>query len=52
MVELGCITRLAQFHLVLIAKVWSSISNDQQCDVGTSYNGIMLINLNEGLICD
>jgi hypothetical protein len=36
MVELGCTTRLAQFHLVLIAKVWNSISNDQQCDAGTS----------------
>jgi hypothetical protein len=44
MVELECITRLAQFHLVLIAKVWNSISNDQQCDVGTSYNGIWDLN--------
>jgi hypothetical protein len=40
MVELGCIVRLAQFHLVLIANVWNLISNDQQCDTGTSYNGI------------
>jgi hypothetical protein len=40
MVELGCIARLAQFHSVLIAKVWNSNSNDQQSDTGTSYNGI------------
>jgi hypothetical protein len=34
-VELGCIAILAQFYLVLIAKVWDLISNDQQCDTGT-----------------
>jgi hypothetical protein len=40
MVEIGGTTRLAHFHLVLIAKVWNLISNDQQCDTGTFYNGI------------
>jgi hypothetical protein len=35
--------RLAQFHLVLNAKVWVSVSNDQQCDSGTSYNGIWVL---------
>jgi hypothetical protein len=40
MVELGGIARLAQIHLVLIAKIWNLISNDQQCDIGTSYTGI------------
>jgi hypothetical protein len=40
MVELGCVARLAQFHLTLIAKGWHAISNDQQCDTCTSYNGI------------
>jgi hypothetical protein len=40
MVELGGMASLAQFHLVLIAKVWNLTSNDQQCDTGTSYNGI------------
>jgi hypothetical protein len=39
-VDLGCIARLAQFHLVSIAKVWNLISNDQQCGTGTSYTGI------------
>jgi hypothetical protein len=40
MVELGGKARLAQIHLVLIAKVWKLISTDQQCDTGTSYIGI------------
>jgi hypothetical protein len=40
MVELRCMARLAHLHLVLMAKVWNSVSNDQQCDSGTSYNGI------------
>jgi hypothetical protein len=39
MVELGYVARLAQFHSVLMAKVWHSISNDQQCGTGISYNG-------------
>jgi hypothetical protein len=39
MVEVGSMAKLAQFPLVLIAKVWNLISNDQQCDTGTSYNG-------------
>jgi hypothetical protein len=43
MVELRCMARLVQFHLVLIAKVWYSVSNDQQCDSGTSYNGICIL---------
>jgi hypothetical protein len=43
MVELRCIARLAQFHLGLIAKVWNLISNDQQCDTCTSYNGIWIL---------
>jgi hypothetical protein len=29
MVEVGSMARLAQFHLVLIAKVWNLISDDQ-----------------------
>jgi hypothetical protein len=29
---------------VLIAKVWNLISNDQQCDTGTSYNGKWILN--------
>jgi hypothetical protein len=28
---------------VLIAKVWNLISNDQQCDKGTAYNGIWIL---------
>jgi hypothetical protein len=43
MVELGCIARLAQFYLMLIAKVWHSISNDQQCGTCTSYNGMWVL---------
>jgi hypothetical protein len=39
MVELGGKARLALNHLVLNAKVWNLISNDQQCDTGTSYTG-------------
>jgi hypothetical protein len=42
-VELGCIARLAQFPLVLMAKVWHSLSNDQQCDAGTPYNGTWVL---------
>jgi hypothetical protein len=28
---------------VLIAKIWNLISNDQQCDIGTSYTGIWIL---------
>jgi hypothetical protein len=43
MVDLRCMARLAQFHLVLTAKVCDSVSNDQQRDSSTSYNGIWVL---------
>jgi hypothetical protein len=43
MVELRCKARLTQFHLVLLTKVWHSISNNQLCGTDTSYNGIWVL---------